>query len=179
MGTERNSSGEKSRALDAFDYKKTRERLRSSNPMARMLIALLIISAMFRGQQLLSEPLDDKPASSTKESPADTLSMQNLPGPDDPVAVDRAPELITAVPPKYPLDALKEYKTGVVWIKVLVDTRGVVRNAIIEKESGENVGFEKAALDAATQRRYRPALYKDKPVAAWISYEVSFQLKLK
>jgi hypothetical protein len=41
------------------------------------------------------------------------------------------------------------------------------------------VGFEEAALEAAYKREYRPAQFENKPVAVWVSYQVSFQLKKK
>jgi TonB family protein len=179
MGNVKNSSRGRSWALEACDYQNTREIFKTSNPMVHTLLILLIILALFWVEQLLSGPVGEKSPVYTEESPAKTLSDENLPGPNDPVAVDRAPELISAVSPKYPSGALKEAKKGTVWVKALIDTEGIVRDAIIEQESGENAGFEEAALEAATQRKYRPALYEDKPVAAWVSYEVSFQLKKK
>lgn len=179
MDNVKNSSKAKSWALEASDYQNTREMFKTSNPMVHTLIALLIILAIFWAQHLLAEPMTDRSPAQTEESPAKSLTDKSLPGPDDPVAIDRAPELISSVSPKYPIDALKDAKTGTVWVKALVDSAGEVRDAIIEQDSGENAGFEEAALEAAVQRKYRPALYEDKPVAAWVSYEVSFQLKKK
>ena len=50
-------------------------------------------------------------------------------------------------------------------------------DAIIVKESGVNAGFEEAALDAAWDRKYRPAMQNNQPVAVWVAYQVRFTLK--
>ena len=100
-----------------------------------------------------------------------------LPEPEDPIAIDIAPQLIAGPSPEYPLKALRNYTTGEVWVKILIDEQGDVRRALIEKESGEDAGFEEAALEAALKRRYHPAEYEDQPIACWISYMVGFYLK--
>lgn len=100
-----------------------------------------------------------------------------LPQPDEFVAFDEEPQLLVAPEPVYPEMAKKAGVTGTVWIKVLVDTDGNVRDAIIVKESGVNAGFEEAALDAAWDRKYRPAMQNNQPVAVWVAYKVRFTLK--
>jgi protein TonB len=100
-----------------------------------------------------------------------------LPQPDEFVAFDEEPQLLVAPEPVYPEMAKKAGVTGIVWIKVLVDTDGNVRDAIIVKESGVNAGFEEAALDAAWDRKYRPAMQNNQPVAVWVAYKVRFTLK--
>ncbi len=100
-----------------------------------------------------------------------------LPQPDEFVAFDEEPQLLVAPEPVYPEMAKKAGVTGTVWVKVLVDTEGKVRDAIIVKESGVNAGFEEAALAAAKQRQYRPAMQNNQPVAVWVAYKVRFQLR--
>jgi TonB family protein len=53
----------------------------------------------------------------------------------------------------------------------------VVRDALIAKSSGSNVGFDEAAIKAALQRRYRPALQNGRPVAVWVTYKIVFRLE--
>jgi len=172
-----NPTKAKSWALNACDYQNTREIFKTSNPMVHMLIVLLLIFLIFCARDLMSEPATNAPLAYLEESSDDVVYDEGLPGPDDPVATDRAPELIYGPSPGYPLDALKAGKTGTVWVKALVDDEGKVRRAIVEKESGEDIGFEEAALEAALMRKYRPAEYENEPVAVWVSYEVSFHLK--
>jgi protein TonB len=100
-----------------------------------------------------------------------------LPQPDEFVAFDEEPQLLVAPEPNYPEMAKKAGVTGTVWIKVLVDKEGKVRDAIIVKESGVNAGFEEAALEAAWKRQYRPAMQNNQPVAVWVAYKVRFQLR--
>ncbi len=100
-----------------------------------------------------------------------------LPSPDEFVAVEEQPVLLHKVQPKYPEIARKAGIEGSVWVKVLVDKDGKVRDAIIVKESGANAGFEEAALAAAKQSVWKPAMQNKQPVALWVAYEVKFQLK--
>lgn len=143
-------------------------------------IIILVVLVFFTFLQILY-------AGESHTLPVDsTLSRYNqpdktpdslLPAPDDPVAIDIAPQLISGPSPVYPLKALQSYTTGEVWVKILIDEQGDVRRALIEQESGEDVGFEEAALEAALKRRYFPAKYADRPIACWISYMVGFYLK--
>lgn len=100
-----------------------------------------------------------------------------LPAPDEFVAVEEQPVLLQKVQPEYPEIARKAGIEGSVWVKVLVDKNGKVRDAIILKESGANAGFEEAALEAAKQGVWKPAMQNKQPVALWVAYEVKFQLK--
>jgi protein TonB len=100
-----------------------------------------------------------------------------LPQPDEFVAFDEEPQLLVAPEPVYPEMAKKAGVTGTVWIKVLVDKEGKVRDAIVVKESGVNAGFEEAALEAAKKRQYRPAMQNNQPVAVWVAFRVKFQLR--
>lgn len=132
------------------------------------------------GQELYAST-DSSQFSSNSSASKDYFSPRNLPGfpgPNDPVAVDIAPNLKYAPSPRYPRQALRSYQTGTVWVRILVDREGVVRDAIIEEASGvTGAGFEEAALEVAFDREYEPAYYEYKPVACWVSYQVSFMLK--
>jgi TonB family protein len=105
-----------------------------------------------------------------------TISIEKFVSPDEFVVFDTPPELLEAPGPRYPEKALKAGIQGAVWVKVLVDKEGIVRDAIIVKESGVNGGFEESALEAAKKRKYRPALQNQQPVAVWIAYKVVFSL---
>ncbi|MFH2204893.1 MAG: energy transducer TonB [Elusimicrobiota bacterium] len=52
-----------------------------------------------------------------------------------------------------------------------------MRDAIIQKASGTNAGFEEAALTAAMKNRYKPAIQNGRPIPVWVSYRVVFELK--
>jgi protein TonB len=100
-----------------------------------------------------------------------------LPQADEFVAVEEMPVGISLPLPVYPPMALKAQIEGSVWVKVLVDKTGNVRDAVVVKPSGANAGFEEAALDAAKKGKWKPAIQNKQPVAVWASYEIKFQLK--
>jgi protein TonB len=89
--------------------------------------------------------------------------------------VDKMPELLESVAPEYPTEAEKTGLEGDVWLKALVASDGSVAKAEIVTSSGHEV-LDKAALAAAKECRYKPALQDGQPVAVWISYKISFVL---
>ena len=99
-----------------------------------------------------------------------------LPTPDEFVPYDEQPQKIEAVEPKYPEMAAHAGIEGVVWVNVLVDKEGKVRDVKIVKDSGANAGFEEAATEAAYKTTWKPALSNGEPVAVWVTYKVVFKL---
>jgi TonB family protein len=93
------------------------------------------------------------------------------------VPYDEQPIVISLPTPKYPEMARKANIEGKVRVEVLIDTRGKVRDARIVDESGTNIGFEEAALEAALKGEWRPAMQNKQPVAVRVSYPVVFRLK--
>ena len=63
--------------------------------------------------------------------------------------------------------------TGAAVIKALVNEKGSVVEARIDKSSGSKE-FDRAALDAVRKCKYKPATRSGKPVATWITYSVEF-----
>ena len=57
------------------------------------------------------------------------------------------------------------------------DRMAMVKDVRIAKPSGSNVGFDEAAMEAAYQFRYKPAIQNGQPVAVWVTYQVNFLLK--
>ncbi len=100
-----------------------------------------------------------------------------IPSPDTFIAVEEQPQKVYAPAPTYPEIARKAGIEGSVWLKVLIWTDGSVRDVIVLRESGANAGFEEAAIAAARQSIWRPALQNKQPVALWVAYEVKFRLK--
>ncbi len=100
-----------------------------------------------------------------------------IPAPDTFIAVEEQPLKVSAPAPAYPEIARKAQIEGSVWLKVLIWTDGSVRDVIVLRESGANAGFEEAAIAAARQSIWRPALQNKQPVALWVAYEVKFRLK--
>lgn len=121
-------------------------------------------------------------ASSNLGSGGDSLIIdipadEFMPTPDEFVAVEQVPVEVYNETPVYPEMAERAGIEGVVWVRALVDKEGRVRDAIIQKASGTNAGFEDAALEAAHKNRYKPAIQNGRPIPVWVSYRVVFELK--
>ncbi|NOY87768.1 MAG: energy transducer TonB [FCB group bacterium] len=94
------------------------------------------------------------------------------PSPNEFVPVDIMPEMVYQAPPEY--IPMNDGVTRTVWVKALVDKKGMVKKAIIDKSSRVDA-FDKAALEAAYKNRFKPAIKDGKPVFVWVMYEVKFQ----
>ena len=115
--------------------------------------------------------------SRTKVADPTRVVDKTLPTADEFIAVDSMPVALNMAQPQYPDSARQAGIEGSVWVKALVDKQGKVRDGMIVKNSGKNVGFEEAALAAAQQTTWKPASQKGKPVAVWVTYQVVFKLK--
>ena len=107
----------------------------------------------------------------------DISDEEFMPRPDEFIAVEEMPVQVYEEKPVYPAMAERAGIEGVVWVRALVDREGKVRDAIVQKASGTNAGFEDAALEAAFKNRFKPAIQNGRPVAVWVSYKVVFELK--
>ena len=99
-----------------------------------------------------------------------------MPAPDEFIAVEEYPVQVYEENPAYTEMAERAGMEGVVWVRALIDNQGKVRDAIIQKASGTNAGFEEAALEAAYKNRYKPAIQNGRPIPVWVSYKVVFEL---
>jgi protein TonB len=108
---------------------------------------------------------------------ASALAEEYFPQAGEFVAVEEQPVEIYREKPVYPEMAGLTQKTGTVWITVLVDKEGKVRDVRVLKPSGSNVGFEEAAVEAAYKNKYKPAIQNGRPVAVWVSHKYDFQFK--
>lgn len=132
--------------------------------------------------------LDDLAAMAAPEPVMDLDEMEDqdiviedlddlLPAPDEFVAYEEAPEKVETPALKYPEMARRAGIEGVVFINVLVDKEGKVRDTRIVKESGANAGFEEAAIEQAKGTLWKPAISNGQPVAVWVTYKVVFKIK--
>ncbi len=65
---------------------------------------------------------------------------------------------------------------GTVNVWVFIDTRGIVKNAQVQKSSG-NRALDDAALAAAKKFEFTPALNRDKRVAVWVAIPITFAVR--
>lgn len=100
-----------------------------------------------------------------------------FPEPGQFVPCQTLPVRIAEEPPVYPQVAELTGREATVWLLVLVDKEGKVREVRVAKSSGSNVGFDEAAVQAAYKCIYKPGIQNDQPIALWITYPVHFKLK--
>ncbi len=77
--------------------------------------------------------------------------------------------------PQYPQEALQAGIEGRVWVKLWIDTNGKVGQVIILKS--DNPIFNSSAIRAAKAFKFRPALYKDRPIGVFVSVPFKFKIK--
>jgi protein TonB len=97
----------------------------------------------------------------------------NAPPPEY-VAYDRAPEPQKLVQPKYPSAARSAGAEGTVWVKVWVGKTGKVRKALVNKT--DSPLLNEAAVEAAEQWVFSPAIARNNPVEVWVSVPFKFRL---
>jgi len=90
------------------------------------------------------------------------------------IEVDKAPELKSQLKPEYPKLAKLAGIQGTVYLKLLIDEKGNVAKAKVEK--GVKDMLDDAALASAKKAMFSPALIKDKPVKVWVILPIAFKL---
>ncbi len=103
------------------------------------------------------------------------IEDEALPPPDAFVPFETGPAAVYQVQPEYPELARKAGIEGRVYIKILVDKEGRVRDAILLR--GVGAGLDEAALKAVMQWVYTPAIQNNRPVAVWVAQPIDFSLR--
>jgi protein TonB len=96
-----------------------------------------------------------------------------MPAPISPSRVEPS-YVIHSVQPVYPPEARKQQVEGIVELRVVVASDGTVRS--VKLVSGSSL-LASAAIDAARQFRYSPALLNGQPIETIQTIGMSFQLK--
>ena len=89
-------------------------------------------------------------------------------------AVEKKPELVKRVIPKYPPVAWEAGLVGQVFVTFTVGMDGRVKDAQVVK--GSEV-FRQAALNAVCQFVFRPAVQNDRPVAVRMTLPITFRFR--
>jgi protein TonB len=118
----------------------------------------------------------DIQASDEQKIVVDINEDEYLPAADEFVAVEVYPEMIYQERPEYPRLAKSAGLTGTVWVKVLVDKDGTVRQAMVGKSSGTQA-LDEAAVAVAPKNKFKPGIQNGRPVACWATYRVDFNLE--
>ncbi len=102
------------------------------------------------------------------------LKIEDNEPPPDFVPYEKEPTVVKKIEPKYPEIALRAGLEGNVFLKVWVTKEGKVKEAHIIKSDAEI--FNQAAIDAALQWVFTPAVMQKGPVAVWVSIPFRFRL---
>ena len=94
--------------------------------------------------------------------------------PADFVPVEKQPIPVKQVNPEYPEMARRASVEGTVWVKILVDKEGKAKKAVIMKSDADI--FNEAAIKAALQWVFTPAMMNNGPVAVWAAVPFRFKL---
>lgn len=100
---------------------------------------------------------------------------EHIPDPNDSTEVKIMPEMIQYQQPVYSSYSKMNNHAGVVWVRVLIDPKGFVADATINKTSGYQ-DLDESALEAAYYNYYLPGILDGKPVSTWVTYKVEFKL---
>jgi len=98
-----------------------------------------------------------------------------LPAPDDFVPVEEQPVIVEFKTPEYPRMAREAGIEGVVTVRALVGKDGKVRDAILGK--GVHQLLDEAAIAAAKECVFKPAIQNKNPVAVWVAIPFNFHLQ--
>jgi len=90
-------------------------------------------------------------------------------------SVDAPARLLRGLPPAYPPAARADGVEGDVQIELVVGASGAVENARVVGAAGH--GLDEAALAAARQFRFSPAMIAGKPVRVRMSWSIEFRLR--
>jgi len=89
--------------------------------------------------------------------------------------VDSRPVLLNQPRPYYSEEARQNKVQGVVRVRVLVDSSGLVKEVAVTR--GLPDGRNEQAIRAAYQMRFRPAMKEGRSVSYWLSVEIEFNLR--
>ncbi len=102
------------------------------------------------------------------------VSDDDTPPPDF-VPVEKEPQVVKQVIPKYPELAQRAAIEGRVIVKIWVDKDGKPHKAVVLKSDADI--FNQVAIDAAMGYRFTPAIMNKGPIAVWVIIPFTFKLQ--
>ncbi|MDD8016910.1 MAG: TonB family protein [Bacteroidota bacterium] len=103
------------------------------------------------------------------------VKIEDEPGMNEFVPVEKSPQVVQAAKPVYPEIARRAGMEGTVWVNILVDKTGKPKKAVVVKEDASGI-FSQAAVDAAMKYQFTPAYMNTGPVKVWVAIKFKFQL---
>ena len=95
----------------------------------------------------------------------------------DPKEVKSLPVVVREVKPSYTREAMQQMIQGSVWLRVVVTEKGDVGEVTVTKSLDKEHGLDEEAIKAARQWTFKPAEKDGKPVAVFVTLELTFTLK--
>ncbi|MCE5271866.1 TonB family protein [bacterium] len=115
-------------------------------------------------------------ASATIEADVKVENIQDEDGPPAAfVPVEIMPKFVKQVKPEYPEIARKTGMKATVWVKLWITKEGKVKQVVVVKS--DNDLFNQAAIDAAKECLFTPAVGAAGPVAIWVTFPYQFSLR--
>lgn len=93
------------------------------------------------------------------------------------IKVQQQPQLIKRVDPVYPIASRDAGREGTVILAALIGKDGKIKKVRVVKTIGADQAIEDAAVRAAYENVYKPAMENNEPVEVWIYYPVNFMLR--
>ncbi len=90
-------------------------------------------------------------------------------------SLNRDAQIVRQVPPRYPLEAARDGEQGWVDVEFTVNADGTVSNAHVTNSDPPQV-FDRAALEAVSRWRFKPALINGTATAVVLKRRVEFKL---
>ena len=87
------------------------------------------------------------------------------------------PVVVMEVKPQYTAAAMQAKIQGSVWLECVVGETGDIVETKVTRSLDAEYGLDQAAIDAASQWKFKPGLKDGKPVSVRITIELTFTLK--
>jgi protein TonB len=107
---------------------------------------------------------------------APVIAAPPTPPPAIASAGDLSSTMISATPPKYPLEARRAHEEGTVVLKLVLSTEGQVSDIAVARSSGSD-RLDQAALSAVRKWRWRPMLRSGQAVMVQGNVTIPFVLQ--
>ncbi|MFA6540728.1 MAG: energy transducer TonB [Bacteroidota bacterium] len=106
---------------------------------------------------------------------SDDTKIDDEPGMNDFIPVEKSPQIVRSVKPEFPEIARRAGIEGTVWVNILIDKKGKPQKAVIVKEESGGL-FNDVAVAAAMKYQFTPAYMNTGPVKVWVAIKFSFKL---
>jgi len=132
-------------------------------------------------QEEMAQALQPTDLSNLGSGGGDSLVVQldndrdKSPSPDEFVAVEELPVIISMPAPVYPEMARQAEVEGTVMVRALIGKDGKVKDAIVPEGQGVTM-LNDTAIEAAKKAIFKPALQQHRPVEVWVNIPIRFTL---